>query len=76
MHSKIQMKTTNLDVSIEEAMTFFLRKCKVKNLTELSINSYSSKCQLFINFYGNENHLFNISETTIPKYGFNRKYTD
>ena len=31
------------DLSIQEAFDLFIRKCKIKNLTDLSISSYEKK---------------------------------
>lgn len=64
---KIQMQKTNL-LTVKEAFDQFIVKCRVKNLTDHSINSYSSKCQFFINFYGENNYLSNIFSSTIDEY--------
>ena len=43
--------------SIQEAFDLFIRKCKVKNLTELSIESYKRKIIHFYEFIGSDTSL-------------------
>lgn len=40
------------NITLEEMFSLFLRKCKVKNLTDNSIKSYEVKCGVFINHIG------------------------
>lgn len=64
---KIQMvKKSNL--SVEDAFALFIRKCKVKNLTDLSINSYESKIISFYSFIGEKTPVKNITSDTIDDY--------
>ena len=60
----MQRKST---VSLDEAFEFFIRKCKVKNLTDVSIRSYEDKVLPFKKFYG-DRPLDEISSSTIDEY--------
>lgn len=60
----MQRKST---VSLDEAFEFFIRKCKVKNLTDVSIRSYEDKVLPFKKFYG-DRPLDEISNSTIDEY--------
>lgn len=60
--SKISVPT------IEEAFELFLRKCRVKNLTELSIESYKKKMVHFNEFLNGETSLSHITSDTIDNY--------
>lgn len=42
--------TKSKNLSVEEAFELFIRKCKVKNLAEPSIQSYQNKIQPFVDF--------------------------
>lgn len=67
MAQKITMsKQSNL--TIEEAFELFIRKCKVKNLTDLSIESYRKKMVHFYEFISKENSLEQITADTIDDY--------
>lgn len=64
---KITMsKKSNL--TIEEAFELFLRKCKVKNLTELSISSYEKKMVHFYEFKSKTELITTITSNTIDDY--------
>lgn len=54
--------------TIEEAFELFLRKCRVKNLTELSIESYKKKMVHFNEFLDGETNLSSITSDTIDDY--------
>lgn len=54
--------------TIEEAFELFLRKCRVKNLTELSIESYKKKMVHFNEFLNGETSLSHITSDTIDNY--------
>lgn len=54
--------------TIEEAFELFLRKCRVKNLTELSIESYKKKMVHFNEFLNGETNLSIITSDTIDDY--------
>lgn len=50
---KIQMaKKDNFTMS--DLMRFFIRKCKIKNLSEHSITSYEQKCNVFLTYVGGD----------------------
>lgn len=51
MAEKITM-TKGDNITLEEMFSLFLRKCKVKNLTDNSIKSYEVKCGVFISYIG------------------------
>ena len=64
---KITMSKKSLHTT-EEAFALFIRKCKVKNLTDLSIQSYEKKIVHFYEFYGKENLLTDITVNTVDDY--------
>lgn len=67
MAQKITMsKQSNL--TIEEAFELFIRKCKVKNLTDLSIESYRKKMVHFYEFIDSNSPLTDITADTIDDY--------
>lgn len=57
-----------LTPTIEEAFELFLRKCRVKNLTELSIKSYKKKMVHFNEFLNGETNFSIITSDTIDDY--------
>lgn len=64
---KIKMaKQSNL--TIEQAFDLFIRKCKVKNLTEESISSYQHKISPFYEFMNRENLISEITKDTVDDY--------
>lgn len=64
---KIKMsKATNL--TVEAAFRLFIRKCKVKNLTELSIKSYEKKIHPFYEFYGKDSLVSDICSSIVDDY--------
>lgn len=65
--NKISM-TKKKDLTVEEGFELFIRKCKVKNLTELSITSYQKKMVHFFEFAGHEMKLQDITSDTISEY--------
>lgn len=66
--NKITMVKKNNSIIIEDAFTLFIRKCKVKNLTELSISSYEKKIIPFYEFIGQTNQVKEINTETIDNY--------
>ena len=48
---QIQMNY-NKQITVKEAFELFIRKCKVKNLTDSSIESYQRKNHEFIEYVG------------------------
>lgn len=64
---KITMsKKSNL--SIEEAFELFIRKCKIKNLTDLSISSYEKKMIHFYEFVDKGEPITAITRDTVDDY--------
>lgn len=59
-------KKSNL--SIDEAFQLFIRKCKIKNLTELSIKSYQQKIVPFYEFMDKTQPITVISSDTVDNY--------
>ena len=67
MMSRIAMSKSNLDVN--SAFDLFIRKCKIKNLTVESINSYQRKIMPFKKYTAeNPVELADISADTIDNY--------
>jgi len=52
--SRITMKNRRQDYTLSESFDHFIRKCKVKNLSEKSIKSYQQKVNQFFDFFGEE----------------------
>ena len=65
--NKITMVRKN-NLTIEDAFTLFIRKCKVKNLTELSISSYEKKIVHFYAFMDKSNQVNEITSEVIDNY--------
>ena len=64
---KIKMvKSENL--SVEEAYELFIRKCRIKNLSEASITSYENKVRPFIEFYGLSNKVSDITIESVDEF--------
>lgn len=64
---KITMsKKSNL--SIQEAFDLFIRKCKIKNLTDLSISSYEKKMVHFYEFIDKSEPLTAVTKDTVDDY--------
>lgn len=66
--NKITMVKKNSNLSIEDAFTLFIRKCKVKNLTELSISSYEKKIIHFYEFMDKRKQVSEITSDVIDNY--------
>lgn len=66
MEKIVMAKKKNL--TIEEVFELFIRKCRVKNLTELSIISYRKKIIHFYEFYDNNNPITDINKDMIDDY--------
>lgn len=60
------VKKNNL--TIEEAFSLFIRKCKIKNLTELSISSYEKKIVHFYEFKSKDDLVKDINIDTVDNY--------
>lgn len=64
---KITMsKKSNL--SIQEAFDLFIRKCKIKNLTDLSISSYEKKMVHFYEFIDKSDPITAVTKDTVDDY--------
>ena len=58
----------NSNLSIQDAFALFIRKCKVKNLTDLSISSYEKKMRHFYEFMDKNEPISSITKDTIDDY--------
>lgn len=69
---KITMQNAkNTTITVEEAYEFFLRKCKIKNLSERSIISYEQKLKSFFDFLKSTKiYVSTITKTTVEDYVF------
>lgn len=56
------------ELTIEDAFALFIRKCKVKNLTDLSISSYEKKIVHFYEFMDKENQVSEITSDVVDNY--------
>ncbi len=64
---KITMsKKSNL--SIQEAFDLFIRKCRIKNLTDLSISSYEKKMVHFYEFIDKSEPITAVTKDTVDDY--------
>ena len=61
------MKTEE-NLTLQSAFEYFIRRCKVKNLSEESIQSYRYKIKPFIVFYGEESPINTINKSTVDDY--------
>ena len=52
----------------QRALELFLRKCRVKNLTNNSILSYQEKLKPFLDYYGRDNPVNDITADTVDDY--------
>lgn len=59
-------KKSNL--SIQEAFDLFIRKCKIKNLTDLSISSYEKKMVHFYEFIDKNEPITAVTKDTVDDY--------
>lgn len=55
-------------LTIQEAFELFIRKCKIKNLTELSISSYEKKMVHFYEFIDKEEPITTITSDIVDDY--------
>lgn len=65
--NKITMVKKN-NLTIEDAFALFIRKCKVKNLTDLSISSYEKKIVHFYAFMDKKSQVSDITLDVIDNY--------
>lgn len=64
---KITMIKRN-EVTVQELLRLFLKKCEVKNLTDESISSYKRKCKRFIDYIGEEQKASEIKPEDIDNF--------
>lgn len=64
---KITMSKKN-NLTIEDVFELFIRKCKIKNLTDLSISSYRKKIVPFYEFMDNSKDITEIDRDTVDEY--------
>lgn len=64
---KITMKK-NTNITYEDAFKYFIRKCKIKNLTENSIRSYEKKIVPFFDFIDKTELVENLNEDIVDDY--------
>lgn len=55
-------------LTISEAFEMFIRKCKIKNLTDLSISSYEKKMVHFYEFMDKEEPITTVTADTVDDY--------
>ena len=67
MLEKITMQKEK-NLTVKEGFELFLRKCRVKNLTEVSIRSYEQKLKLFFVYLGEDSLLHCISSDVVENY--------
>ncbi len=56
------------NLSIQEAFDLFIRKCKIKNLTDLSISSYEKKMVHFYEFIDKSEPITAVTKDTVDDY--------
>ena len=66
MH-KITMNQAH-NISVQQAFELFIRKCRIKNLSEQSVLSYQQKLQHFFKYYDDTAPINQISNSTIDDY--------
>lgn len=64
---KISMSKKS-DLSIQEAFDLFIRKCRIKNLTDLSISSYEKKMIHFYEFIDRNEPITAVTKDTVDDY--------
>ena len=64
---QIKMVKKN-DLTVLEAFAYFIRKCRVKNLSTQTIKTYDDKLKRFIEFVGEDTPVSNITSDLIDDY--------
>ena len=64
---KNEMKK-NTDITVGEAFDLFLRKCKIKNLSDYTILAYQKKLAEFINMMGKDTPVSEIDSDAVDDY--------
>ena len=65
---KIEMRRKTDNVTVGDAFDMFIRKCKVKNLSDYSILAYQKKCAEFIEMIGADSPVSEIDSNAIDDY--------
>mgnify|MGYP003300223392 CR=1 FL=1 len=65
---KIEMRRNTVDVTVGDAFDMFIRKCRVKNLSDYSILAYEKKCAEFIDMIGRDSAVSEIDSDAIDDY--------
>ena len=65
---KIEMRRRIEDVTVKDAMDMFIRKCRVKNLSEYTILAYEKKLAEFIDMVGKDSPVSDITTHVIDEY--------
>ena len=55
-------------LTIQDAFDLFIRKCKIKNLTDLSISSYEKKMVHFYEFIDKNEPITTVTKDTVDDY--------
>lgn len=67
MAEKITMAKGD-NITLDDLLSLFVRKCKVNNLTDNSIDSYTIKCNVFNNFIGKYTPVSTVSSDMIDDF--------
>ena len=65
---KIILNGAKDSIGLNELYQRFIRKCKIKNLTEKSIESYEKRLSHFIEYYGGDTPIDRMSGDTIDEF--------
>ena len=65
---KIEMRRNTEDVTVKDAFDMFIRKCRVKNLSDYTILAYQKKCAEFIEMMGEDTPVSEIDSDAIDDY--------
>lgn len=65
---KIKMQQKEFNKTLNEAFKDFYKHCRVKNLSERTLDYYEECFEVFIKFYGQSNLLEEITENTVNDY--------
>ena len=66
--AKISMSKKTNQPTIREAFDLFVKKCRVKNLTDESIASYNRKISRFYDFIDKESPIASVGKETVDNY--------
>ena len=65
---KIEMRRNTEHVTVKDAFDMFIRKCRVKNLSDYTILAYQKKCAEFIEMMGEDTPVSEIDSDAIDDY--------